>query len=314
MSSFYSALEDQISKTRPVVGLRPSFRGCIYGESGEGKTVLAAQILDEIVPDDKGILHIDTSEGFVSIDNVAGLGNRIVTIPYESIEQIELLVEGIKAKYGMLAHIGGVLLDEASSMNEQDIDEHHRNRLLAEKTESLTPEWDDYRPALVRFRKMMAQLFSVRGLNVVLVAHLTRENKGKNQPDRCYPAFPPKTAPKVKEPLHFVGCLTSGLRKSNTESGEPTYERLVQVHPTRSFDAKTRLPIPRLKVGAEELPSIIRKWLDEGGKPETTKIYEEEKETFIEPNELNQEDNALSDDTDDNTLSDDTFEIEPLTT
>lgn len=268
---------------KPISKKRPRFRGMIYGESGVGKTTVAAEILQKIIPEGTGILYVDTSEGWVSLNNVPGLGEGVMYVPFTTIEDLEIMIQAIAAKHDVFAYIGGVIFDEASSMAEMDVDRLHEKRQLSDSS-ILVPEWPDYHAGLKRFRSMMAKLFDIPDLHVMLLAHVNVKKGSKGEIIRTFPKFPEKTAAKIKEPLQLVGYMTSG-NKPSLEEGAPIYERLIQVYPTGKLDAKTRIPIPQVRVTAEELPQIIVDWINSGGPEITPASVQEEQTPLLDPDD-----------------------------
>lgn len=269
--SFNSALARLTASMAPVTTKQPRFRGLLYSNSGVGKTVLAAQIMRALVPEGLGIIYVDTSEGWISLRNHEGLSDGIMAIPFTTIEDIRVIGQAIKQKQGVFAYIGGIILDEASSMSQIDTDRLYETRKAVaansnRPVESLTPEWADYNAALARFRAMLSELFDIEGLHVMLNAHVSEKKDSRGNITSLFPSFSPSIAKKVKEPLHLVGHMTavSRVNPANPE-GPPIYERVVQVHPTTMYDAKTRLPINATKVPAAYLPGLIADWINAGG-------------------------------------------------
>lgn len=246
---------------------QPRFRGCLYGPSGSGKTVLAQKIMKAIVPANRGILYVDTSEGWVSLKNheAEGLTTNTQYIPFTTIEDIRIIGSAIKNKIGIYKYISGVILDEGSSMATIDTDRLFEARRMAhpDKVDSLVPEWPDYNAALQRFRQMNAELFDIEGLHVIILAHVADKKDNRGNIINMYPAFSPKIAAKVKEPLHLVGHCTAVYEP--TGEGAVAYHREVQVHPTNLIDAKCRLDINQLRVMSDSLPSLVKAWLEKGG-------------------------------------------------
>lgn len=245
------------------------FRGCLYGNSGSGKTVLAQRIMQTIVPEGKGILYVDTSEGWVSIRNHPELMRRTQAIPFTTIEDIRVIASAIKNKVGIYQYIGGVILDEGSSMAQIDTDRVFEARKISSigsrnPVESLVPEWPDYNAALQRFRQMNAELFDIDGLHVIIVAHVSDKKDKQGNIVNMFPSFSPKIAAKVKEPLHLVAYCTSEFKPDPSSDGVK-YEREIQVHPTKMIDAKTRLPIKSLTINSDLLAGIVQDWLASGG-------------------------------------------------
>lgn len=266
--SLNDALARLAGQMKSVTEITPRFRGMLYGRSGSGKTVLAAKILKTICPPKTGILYIDTSEGFVSLKNHEdeGLTKNVKRVPFTTIEDIRIIGQAIKHKQGMFAYVSGVVLDEGSSMAGIDTDRLYEARKASDpRVDSLTPEWPDYHAALQRFRVMSAELHDIEGLHVITVAHVSEKKDTRGNIIHMFPSFSPKIAEKVKEPLHLVGYC-SAVHTPDAES-EVKYHREVQVNPTNFIDAKTRLPIPQLRVLQDDLPGLVKAWLDAGGVP-----------------------------------------------
>lgn len=306
--SFASAVARLAAQMAPVTTKQPRFRGMLYSNSGVGKSVLSAQIMQALVPDGMGILYIDTAEGWVSLRNHEGLSDRVMYVKFTTIEDIRVIASAIKNKIGTFAYIGGIILDEGSSMSQIDTDRLFEvRRLTAQNSgkgiDSLTPEWADYNAALARFRAMLAELFDIDGLHVIINAHVSDKKDSKGNVVHQFPSFAPSIAKKVKEPLHLVGYLSATNRpNTSVQNGAPIYERVVQVHPTIQFDAKTRLPIHNVKVRADELPALIRDWIGSGGvevTPDSTPVEDEATENplaELSPEEaLNLVDSASTD-------------------
>lgn len=292
--SFATDLARLTQLMTPVSSKAASFRGMLYGPSGAGKSTLGAMVMRTICPPDRGILYVDTSEGYVSIRNIAGLADNIQCIPFTTIEDLRVIGQAIREKAGVFAYVSGIVLDEASSMAQLDLDRVFEARKARDpqKTTGSVPEWEDYNSALVRFRTMLAELTAVPGLNVLLIAHVKEKKDSRGVPTNSYPAFSPTTAAKIKEPLHLVGYLTAGVGPVNAD-GSPSYTRQVQVHPTLRVDAKTRIPVGTTTVPADSLPVIIQEWLNSGGQevpvdstPRQDVVEPDEDLTGLDPEEI----------------------------
>lgn len=269
--TFEAAVARLAATMAPVDTKQPRFRGMLYSESGVGKSVLSAQIMQALVPSNLGIVYIDTAEGWVSLRNHPGLGDRVMYVPFTTIEDVRVVGNAIRNKIGAFAYVGGIILDEGSSMSQIDTDRvFEARRAQAQATgkpfDSLTPEWPDYHAALARFRQMLAELFAIPDLHVIITAHVADKKDRNGNITKQFPSFSPKIAQKVKEPLHLVGHMTATSRPNPKDpQGTPIYERSVQVHPTVMIDAKIRLPINTVKVDAAALPGIIQDWINSGG-------------------------------------------------
>lgn len=258
---------------------QPAFHGTIYGPSGVGKTVLAASIMAAILPKGKGALHIDIGEGYISLQNHPSIKKKILTRPFTTLQDIELMVDMIEAESGKFKKIAGVILDEGSSMAQIETDrqfEARQDGAYGPKaiTDSMTPEWPDYNASLAIFRRMTNRLFEIPNLHVIIISHEATEKNKLGAITKHRSSFSPKTGEKVKELMHLVARLSATDRKDPV-TGNIVYDRVVQVHPTGLYDAKSRIHFDQSKFPAEELPGALKEWLEVNGnllKPDDVEV------------------------------------------
>lgn len=265
-----------------------TFRGVIYGSKGVGKTTLGMQILQRLVPPDKMILDIDTSEGYVSLRNVPGLMNRVKVQEFKSYESVRLLASYIRDKVAPFDKVGGVMLDEMSKMAEQDavrvFEARQRGDYGAKEQatalDQATTEGRDHQIALNRFRKMYYDLFDNRDIHVIATAHMQEKKDKQGVIIGIAPDFSPKIGGQVGQLTHLVGYLTAKNEPNPADLKTARYTRDMQVHPTIRVDAKTRLDIKSTSVKADTLPDIIAKWAEHGVEVDNTEIRADE-DNFI---------------------------------
>lgn len=237
----------------------------LYGASGKGKTVLAAQIAQVITPSDLSIAYIDSYEGWVSLSNHKnqGLLDRTRRFRYLGYSQLEILAHAIKNKlrdpnkgidYGS---IGTVIFDEASTMVDMDTAMLVRHRASQDSDKDPdTPTWPDQNTSIRRTMNMLSPFYRLP-IHVILVAHY-REDK-INTLSKLSPFFLPKAQPRIKEPLHLVGYVEATSAHSSQDQ-EARYTRFVQVHPTATIDAKCRLPITEVRIDPKYLIEVSRQF------------------------------------------------------
>lgn len=246
----------------------PIFKGLFAGPKGVGKTVFVGQLTQTITPPDKTIYWVDSGgEGYESLTAFPGATNRMQVINYQGISQLETLCDAIDAKVGQYANAGCIVLDELSTMAMKDQD----NVLVAHVKEAAgkgqtkdgdTPEWDEFNANTQRMRRIMYRLLKTAktsNVHVVAIAHM-RDDKPKGSGIEIRrPAFMPKLSETIGENVHIVGMMSADY-VMNSDSA--TYERKIQVNPTKRVDAKTRIK----GFGLEEPPSNVIKgvvdWLD----------------------------------------------------
>lgn len=263
----------------------------LYGKYGSTKSVLAAQVLSALITDpNMGILHIDTGGGWVSLDNHPEVRARVQSQPFTTIEDIELITEMILNKVGVYGYFGGIILDEASSMAQIDVDRIYEARPAVNArgvAKDLSPERPDYNAGLGRFRRMLAKIIDVQDLHLVLVAHeISIKDASGAVTKEATASFSPKTSEKVHQPMHIVGRVTS--RSVKKGDGSVEYTRSIQIHPTSGVDAKTRAPFNAVSMPTSEFPTFVADWLKTGGSEvdSETVIPEIEEEETRTPEEI----------------------------
>lgn len=238
-----------------------TFQAMIYGNSGTGKTVMSMQIAQEITPVGKNILYIDTASGWVSLNNHRELKERTKRMKYINLAQLEALCTAIRTEHPPFNTLGSVIVDEASSIADTTLDEIVKYRASQDRAKDEDmPTQPDYGAATNRVRKAFMDLLTLPGIHVILVAH-ARKDKDNQNIEVTSPSFMPKLSQKIKQPLHLVAHL-SGNDIPGTEGKESQYVRILQVHPTRRIDAKTRIGGLSPQV---EYPTFITKlklWLE----------------------------------------------------
>lgn len=254
------------------------FKGMLYGASGVGKSVNGIALLQQLVPPDKLILYIDSKEGWVSLKNHPTLLKRIKRIQYENITQLNAIVEAIELKQGGFAQIGGIFFDEFSSIATTDLDEVTRHRASKDKGKDPdTPLQPDYNTASHRARKVLEAAVALTDVHVVITAH-ERSDKTPVGGVKTSPAFPPKLAGDIRNPLHMVAYIT--VDDITDSAGKTKAVRSYQVHPTKKVDAKTRVGGLAPVVSFGQLVKGIQAWLASGLElaPEKSTVVESDKD------------------------------------
>lgn len=249
------------------------FKAMLYSPFGTGKTTLGLQILDKIVPDDKIILHVDTSDNKDVIPD-AGISHPVQPVRFTTIEDLRLVTEAMIEGQDPWSRVGGILMDEASTMVEEDLDRVYESRKAHIESGKirmpadgvpLTPDWADYRPALTRFRSMLANLYDIPNMHIILIAHEDTKMNGTNLLE-IRPNMPPKTLQALARPLHLLGRVSATVGQDF--KGVAEYQRDIQIHPVKKVVAKSKIGISSVKFNAEELPDLVHQWYMRGAKVE----------------------------------------------
>jgi len=276
MASLEASLQD-------LDRIAPNAKLMFFGKSGAGKTVLAMRVAQQVTAPDKEILYVDFKEGWVSLLNHdPSLRRRVRRMVYKGFSQLEILVDALCTKEGSFANIGALILDEHSSMAQDDMELLTRNRAKSDKEKDPdTPTWPDMNTSGLRARRNLNQLLTL-DMHVILVAH-ERDDKDKTGVLVVGPSYLPKTTPKILEPLHFVGRCSAIIKEGGSSGG--TYERTVQCHPSRQVTCKSRVGGLRVFESHESIISKVDNWLQTGGVPssEAEQVTLQDEQSAMDP-------------------------------
>jgi hypothetical protein len=220
----------------------------IYGESGTGKTVLACDFGEKVI-------LVDSANGWVSLKNHENVMSKVRRIQYQGLSQIDALSDAIIE--GKL-ECDTLVLDEASSMAMQDLDTVLKARSAkdANKDPSV-PTQPDFFSNTERVRRTLSRAMRLP-CNVVLTAHVREDRDERTGKVFTRPAFTPKMRQTIVQECHMVGYLTAN--EITKDEDETEYRRRLQVQPTASITAKTRIGGLPTVIDAPNLNSIFAEW------------------------------------------------------
>lgn len=252
-------LNQLIESMQDLTVKSPYFKGMIYGESGVGKTILALQVAQAITPSNMKIAYLDTVEGWVSALNHPGLTARCIRMPYQGLSQIAAIVQAIDEKVEPFDKVGCLIIDEASTVSRLDLDVALKVRANTTKDKDAdAPTWPDMNINTHRMRMSMLDLLS-KDVHVVLTSHIREDADKRTGKVITRPDFMPQISKSIREMVHLVGHMSAEV--SATDEGEIKYDRTIQVYPTASVVAKTRISGLGIYASAEELCTAIPEWL-----------------------------------------------------
>lgn len=266
------------------------FYGLFYGYPGSGKTVLAMQLAQALTPPDKGILLVDASTGWVTLNNHPELKRRVGGVVFKNHDQLRQIAEAIKTTRGGFANIGAVVLDEFSVIAASILNDvaETRESSSANKLEPGALDQRDYGLAQNIVRRLIFD-FQKAGVHLIATAHERRDKVNKQSANsliRTAPAFPPAMwGLDVARLFHLVGRITAELVIT---PGKPdTYLREIQVHATNLVEAKSRVGGLKPRVSATTLINRTKEW--SLGNETLVPIEKEiiEPEQAFDPEELN---------------------------
>lgn len=250
----------------------PYFKCLLYGEPGAGKTKLAHTIGNKILT-----IAAD-SAGWESLKNhpELGLGTRIKLLRYRGLATLELVYEALNERVKGYEDYDTLIIDTANHISTLSLDRVTSIRIdkkggIAEKASEVSSKFDFERDMFgvhnentFKLRGQFLKLFDLP-MNVIATAHATeREGNTKGKRDVTYPDLTPKVFASLNGSSSMVAFLTANTiqKKDNTVS----YDRVLQVHPTYSVRAKTRIGGLPLTIRNPNLRAIVDDWQKSGGK------------------------------------------------
>jgi hypothetical protein len=238
----------------------------IYGESGNGKTVLGMQILQKFTPPDKTIIFVDTARGWVSLNNHPELKMRTKRMQYKGLTQIELLMKAINEKRPGFDNVGGLQFDEFSSIQVRDTHVVMVGRGEA-KGEFAAPTQPDMGVTTARLIRSFTPILE-SNLNVVLTSHIREDELkiGSHATGRMVtrPALMPQLSGTIRGMVHEVLYIQADTKAA--VGGVPSYARTLQVMPTQKIVAKTRVGGLTPTVTPAAYLKALSEWV-EGSRP-----------------------------------------------
>lgn len=209
----------------------------IYGGFGAGKTSLAMWLAQSLLSSNGRIAMVDSSEGWVSLDNAPSLKENVIRLGYSEYGELVALAEAIHRKTKGFEHIEVVVIDEVDPIADDVLVTTVREKHGTPKGQQLpTIEGKDYRP-MGDLMRTAIKAFEKAGVHLILVAHDTKR-KDHRDVEITQPAITPKLKTSIAEMMHVIGYATAEIKGTNAA---PEYVRSIQSLPTRLVEAKTRV-------------------------------------------------------------------------
>lgn len=256
-----AVLDDLRKLKAPLDESEIRFKWLLYGESGVGKTIEALQLAQLITPKDKRILHVDTGEGWVSVNNHPQLKQRTDRMIYQGLSQFEALVEAIEEDAEGFDNYGTIIFDEFSTSTKKFL-----HVVLDTNNVKVLTEGPEFKHWGIMSRNIENTIWALLRLkethNLIFIAHeRTRENK-RTKLEMTRPSFQDSIEGVVKENVHVVSRMTGTV---DNREGTPMYTRELQVHPTKMVVAKSRVGGLEILTTPSTFNQVVVDWMNSGG-------------------------------------------------
>ena len=262
MATMAEQLEEVLAQMKnPVEDEVQNTTGMVYGDSGGGKTVVTVRLAQALRKKYGGrILFIDAVNAWRSLRNHPELHEGLVRVQYSGKSQLDVIQAAIEFKKPGFDDIKVVILDELSSMTDKDGDIVLAARSRADTTKDpdvLTQP--DMGATTERMRRSLIPFLGLEDISVLIVAHQRDDEDKKVGYKVTRPRFMPKFSGTIREALDFVVHMSATPIGSGADT---TYQRQLQVHPTRGVVAKSRVGGLPVYVAPETFVDGVMKWLD----------------------------------------------------
>lgn len=262
----------------------------IYGDKGTGKTTAASALAQKLKGEGR-VLRLDSSDGWVSLDNIPSLKRDTVNLPFASVVDVAEVADALLNRKAGFEDVTVVILDELSSWYTEALHSYVREKTGTPTNEPLPVfGWDYYGPVQAALGEVVRRFQRTAGLHVIIVAHeQERALKGDAQAKRLVPSMGTKLSDTVGQIAHVVA------RFESRQKGD-SYVREVQSWPTRLVDAKSRIKSLKLKMDQAAWVKAVAAWVlesqmeDSGVGPDTSSIEVESEAGDAEDFEVDDED------------------------
>lgn len=234
------------------------FVGLLYGDKGTGKTTTAAALAQKLKGDGK-ILRLDSSDGWVSLDNIPALKKDTDNLEFATVIDLAEIAEAVLNRRPGFEDYTVVVLDEVSTWYTEALHAFVREKTGTPDNEPLPVfGWDMYGPVQAALGEVIRRFQKTKGLHLIMVAHeQERALKGDQQAKRMVPSMGTKLGDTLGQIAHVVARF-----ESRQKGGD--YSREIQSWPTRLVDAKSRIKGVKLKMEQIAWVNAVARWVKDG--------------------------------------------------
>jgi|TARA_R100000482_G_scaffold124710_2_gene78581 hypothetical protein len=266
------------------------FIGMFFGGPGVGKTVASVGLAQKLRGEGRA-LYLDSSDGWVSIDNHPSLKRGIDRIEVSDPRDLMTIANALRSRHKGFEGYRVVILDEVSSWYTDILHAYVREQTGTKDDEDL-PEIEGSMHAAPQamFLNVIKTFHKTENLHVIMVAHEQgRPIKGESGALLMSPSLGPKITSGLAQLSHLIARFESRKVKDK-------YEREAQVWPTRYVMAKSRIGGLDLKLPVASLVKAVSEWINSSRMGDDL-IKPEEKVLAEEPDDDDEdEDFEISDD------------------
>lgn len=230
----------------------------LYSEFGAGKTTTIMGLAQAIRGDGK-ILFLDSSDGFVVLDEFPALKEGASRFRVDNPADLLVIANGLKS--GKLKGYTVAVIDEASSIFQVMLEQYMRDKYSLGPDDQLPEmEGSEYGPPTAALESILRKFHDIEGLHVLITAHAREVGESRNSANKeLRPDFSPKAYTAVMRKLHVCGALTA--RRKKAAGGAESYERTIQLKPSAAVAAKSRIPESPTRLDPIEFIELVSEWV-----------------------------------------------------
>lgn len=224
----------------------------LYGSYGTGKTTLVQGIAQAIKGDGR-ILYLDSSQGWVSLDNIPKLKRSTDRLQVSDPRELMVIADALKNRKKGFENYRVLVMDEVDSWFEVILHSYVREATGTLPSQDLPEiEGKHYAAPTQAFLNIVNTLYAAEGLHIIMVAH--EQERGKDNRTMLSPSLPPKLMKGLNEKVHVVARLESIIARDG-------YVREIQVNPSKQVVAKSRIGGLPVKIDFKDMPKILKNWV-----------------------------------------------------